>query len=74
MAEAGTGNVYTASPWDMARAGFGQSMAMSGEQILNRFLNILPTVTIREGMRVKVYLSNDLLLPDYQNHAMPSNL
>jgi type IV secretory pathway VirB10-like protein len=74
IAQAGAGNIYTASPWDMARVGFGESLAMSGERILDRFLNILPTITIREGTRVKVYLSNDLLLPDYKNHTIPSNL
>jgi len=30
--------------------------------------------TIREGHRVKVYLSDDLLLPAYQNHRMPRDL
>ena len=47
---------------------------MSGERILDRFLNILPTITIREGTRVKVYLSNDLLLPDYAHHSMRPDL
>jgi type IV secretion system protein TrbI len=37
-------------------------------------LNIMPTVTIREGHRVKVYLSGDLALPDFNNHLLPSNL
>ena len=32
---------------------------------MNRFLNRLPTITIREGHRVKVYLTNDLELPAY---------
>jgi type IV secretion system protein VirB10 len=43
-------------------------------QILDRFLNILPTVTIREGNRVKVELSGDLLLPDYADHTMQPDL
>jgi type IV secretion system protein VirB10 len=43
-------------------------------QILDRFLNILPTVTIREGSRVKVYLSGDLLVPDYAAHTMDPSL
>ena len=34
-------------------------------QTMNRFLNRLPTITIREGHRVKVYLTNDLELPAY---------
>jgi type IV secretion system protein VirB10 len=74
VAEAGTGGALTASGSDQLRQGFSQSMAQSTAQILDRFLNILPTVTIREGHRVKVYLSGDLALPDYNNHTMPSDL
>jgi type IV secretion system protein VirB10 len=74
VAEAGTGNSFTNSPIDRAREGFGASLATSGAQILDRFLNILPTVTIREGNRVKVYLSGDLLMPDYAQHTMQSDL
>ena len=73
VSEAGTGGALTASGSDLMRQGFAQSMTQSSEQILDRFLNILPTVTIREGHRVKVYLSGDLALPDYNNHKMPSD-
>jgi type IV secretion system protein VirB10 len=74
VAEVGTGNTLTNSSLDRAREGFGTSMANSSMNILDRFLNILPTVTIREGSRVKVYLSGDLLLPDYAQHTMHSDL
>jgi type IV secretion system protein VirB10 len=74
IAEAGTAGTLTASGSDLMRQGFAHSTAQSSAQILDRFLNILPTVTIREGHRVKVYLSGDLALPDYGNHTMPSNL
>jgi len=74
IAEAGTGNSISNSPFDQARAGFGASLANSSMQILDRFLNILPTVTIREGSRVKVHLSGDLLLPDYAQHTMQPDL
>jgi type IV secretion system protein TrbI len=74
VAQAGTGGALTNSNTDLMRQGFAASTAQSAAQILDRFLNILPTVTIREGHRVKVYLSNDLALPDYQNHKMPSDL
>lgn len=73
VAEAGTGNIFTGSAIDQARIGFGETMAMTGERIMDRFLNLMPTITIREGTRVKVYLSNDLLLPDYNQHTMPSD-
>ena len=74
VAESGTSGALTASGADLLRQGFAQSMGQSSAQILDRFLNVLPTVTIREGHRVKVYLSGDLALPDYANHTMPSNL
>jgi type IV secretory pathway VirB10-like protein len=73
VAEAGTGNVLTGSALDRARIGFGETMAMTGEHIMDRYLNLMPTITIREGTRVKVYLSNDLLLPDDAEHTMPSD-
>jgi type IV secretion system protein TrbI len=74
IAEAGTGGSLTESSGDLMRQGFAQSTAQSSAQILDKFLNVMPTVTIREGHRVKVYLSGDLALPDYTNHQMPSNL
>lgn len=74
VAEAGTGSALTASGTDVMRQGLGQSMAQSSAHILDRFLNVLPTVTVREGHRVKVYLSGDLELPDYNNHKVPSDL
>jgi type IV secretion system protein TrbI len=74
VAEAGTGTALTSSSGDLMRQGFAASTAQSAAQILDRFLNILPAVTIREGHRVKVYLSGDLALPDYNNHTMPSDL
>jgi type IV secretory pathway VirB10-like protein len=73
-AELGTGGILTGGGIDMMRQGFGIGMATSGEQIMDHFLNQMPTVTIREGTRVKVYLSNDLLLPDYNQHQMRRNL
>lgn len=74
VAEAGTGNVLTSSAFDEARAGFGASLANSSMNILDRFLNIPPTITIREGCRVNVYLAGDLVLPDYANHTMSPDL
>jgi type IV secretory pathway VirB10-like protein len=73
-AEAGTGTVLTDSGTDRLRQGFATSTAQSAAQILDKFLNILPTITIREGHRVKVYLAGDLSLPAYANHNMPSDL
>jgi type IV secretory pathway VirB10-like protein len=74
IAEASTGGVLTQSGTDRFREGFGQSTAQSAERILDRFLNLLPTITIREGHRVKIYLSGDLALPDDRHHNLPSDL
>jgi type IV secretion system protein TrbI len=45
--------------------GVGDSTSQAALQVMNRFLNRLPMVTIREGHRVKVYLTSDLELPAY---------
>src|SRR5438046_2564975 len=45
VAEAGTGSALTSSSGDLMRQGFAASTAQSAAQILDRFLNILPTVT-----------------------------
>ena len=74
VAEGGTAGSLNASSSDLTRQGFAQGAAQSSAQILDKFLNIMPTVTIREGHRVKVYLSGDLALPDYTNHKMPSDM
>ena len=43
--------------------------AQASLQVMNRFLNRMPTITIREGHRVKVYLTSDLELPPYEGPA-----
>jgi type IV secretion system protein VirB10 len=47
-------------------AGGADAASQASLQVMSRFLNRLPTVTIREGHRVKVYLTSDLQLPAYQ--------
>jgi type IV secretion system protein VirB10 len=74
VSAAGTAGGLNATSADLMRQGFAQSTAQSSAQILDKFLNVMPTVTIREGHRVKVYLASDLALPDYINHKMPSDL
>jgi type IV secretion system protein VirB10 len=56
------------------RSGIAGSVSQSSTQVLDHFLNIPPTVTIREGHRVKVYFTQDLLLPAYENHTVPPNI
>lgn len=74
IAEAGSGGVLTQSGTQSIQQGVGESMGQTSQRILDKFLNILPSITIREGHRVKIYLSGDLALPDYANHKMPSDL
>ena len=74
VAEGGTAGALNADSSDLMRQGFAQSTAQSSAQILDKFLNIPPTVTIREGHRVKVYLASDLALPEYASHKVPSDL
>lgn len=48
--------------------GVAGSLSQSSLHILDRYLNVLPTFTIREGHRIKIYLAQDLLLPAYAEH------
>ena len=63
-----------ASGADAYRVGVASSVSQSSTRVLDKFLNINPTLTIREGHRVKIYLTNDLLLPAYENHTIPPNI
>jgi len=63
LAQVNTSLGYDASWSDTYRQGVAGSVAQSSLHILDRFLNRLPTVTIREGHRVKVYLTGDLDVP-----------
>lgn len=45
--------------------GVGNATSQAALQVMNRFLNRLPTITIREGHRVRVYLTSDVELPAY---------
>jgi type IV secretion system protein TrbI len=73
-AEATTNAGVTESGADVLRQGMASSLAQSGAHVLDRFLNILPEITIREGHRIKIYVIQDLLLPAYENHRMPGNI
>lgn len=43
--------------------------AQASAQVMSRFLNRMPTITIREGHRVKVYITSDLDLPAWSASA-----
>jgi type IV secretion system protein TrbI len=72
--QAGSNYGYSAGGVDAYRRGVSESLSQSALRILDRYLNILPTLTVREGHRVKVFLSDDLMLPAYERHGMPTNL
>jgi type IV secretion system protein VirB10 len=67
FAQAGTGYGFDATSLDAYRQGIASNVSQSSTRVLDRFLNLLPTVTIREGHRIKVYLTRDLELPAYQS-------
>jgi type IV secretory pathway VirB10-like protein len=60
-----TSGLASTSFGDEYRQAAGASLASSTSRILDRYLNVLPTITIREGYRVKVYLTADFQLPAY---------
>ena len=51
-----------ASPLGL-RAGVGQGLGGSATSILDRFLNRMPTVTIRAGHRLRIWFTADVLVP-----------
>ena len=65
------GGTITTSGSQAFTNGTAANVSQSATSILDRFLQIPPTITIREGHRVKVYFTQDLLLPAYSNHTIP---
>jgi type IV secretion system protein VirB10 len=65
------GGAITTSGSQAFTNGAAGSVSQSATSILDRFLQIPPTITIREGHRVKVYFTQDMLLPAYSNHTIP---
>ena len=73
-AEATNANAgYNESGTEAYKAGIASSLSQSSANVLDRFINIPPTITIREGHRIKVYITQDMLLPAYENHTVPSD-
>lgn len=70
--EEGGGTITTSGSQAFA-TGSAASVSQSATTILDRFMQIPPTITIREGHRVKVYFTQDMLLPAYENHTIPQS-
>jgi type IV secretion system protein VirB10 len=65
----GGSNLTSTGPQSFTN-GAAASVSQSATTILDRFIQIPPTITIREGHRVKVYFTQDMLLPAYENHRI----
>lgn len=53
------------------RSGASNSVSQTGQQIVQRQLNIQPTLTIRPGFPVRVIVTRDLVLAPYGQGGMP---
>lgn len=70
----GTRGAFTADAEDMYRQGVASQLGRDSTRILDRQLNRMPTITIREGARVKILLASDISLPAYDNHPPRSGI
>jgi type IV secretion system protein VirB10 len=64
------GGTITTSGSQAFTTGAASSVSQSATNVLDRFIQIPPTITIREGHRIKVYFTQDMLLPAYENHTI----
>lgn len=53
--------------------GASDAASQASAQTLSRFLNRMPTITIREGHRVKVYVTSDVELPEWNPSSTELN-
>lgn len=67
--EQGGGTISTSGSQGFTTGAAG-SVSSSATTVLDQFLQIPPTITIREGHRVKVYFTQDVLVPAYDNHRI----
>ena len=65
------GGAYGGSGSQVFTNGAASSVSQSATTIMDRFMQIPPNITIREGHRVKIYFTQDMLLPAYENHTIP---
>jgi type IV secretion system protein VirB10 len=60
---------YGVSGWEAYCAELSSSLGDEALGLFERFTNVKPTFTIREGTRVIIYVSSDLRLPAYPRRA-----
>ena len=56
-----------ASPYGL-QAGVGQGLGNSATSVLDRFLNRMPTITIRAGHRLRIWFTADVLVPPHTQY------
>lgn len=59
------------SRFGAARQSVGAGLSQSAERMLDRYLNRLPKLTIREGHRIRIYLTADLMVRPYHDPPGP---
>lgn len=69
ITQGGTGYSSTGSQSFVNGAAAG--ISQQATTVLDKFIQIPPTITVREGHRVKVYFTQDMLLPAYTSHTVP---
>ena len=67
------GGIISTSGSQAFATGASANISQSATSVLDRFLDIPPTITVREGQRIKVYFTQDLLLPAYNSHRIPQD-
>lgn len=55
------------SPWEMLADEISRNYSSLNKNILNRNQDILPTITIKPGTRLKVYIPQDILVSPYRS-------
>jgi type IV secretory pathway VirB10-like protein len=57
-------------PGTVITTGIGAQTGQQATQILDRALNVLPSVTVYEGTRVRLWTATEVELPGYENHQV----
>ena len=65
LSQAGGAPGIAGSRLGATRLSVGSGLSQAAERVLDRYLNRLPRITVREGHRVRIYLTEDLELPRY---------
>jgi type IV secretory pathway VirB10-like protein len=70
----GNSGGYSFSPVDVLRIGFSQGTSQAGQQVLQRYANRKPTLTIRPGIEINLFAPCDMALPAYKDHKVNPHL